>query len=263
MRYRLAFASLLAIGLAFFTSTLWARVALVTLKELVDSSDLIVLATEAKVENGPTDFKLEEEVMPAPEIKIATARVLEVWKGNAGQEVRYLASPIWLCDISEAKIGERVVLVLTKPPDWPFRAIAHSGRGRMPIRDVNSKSYATIYTGDVLLPKGVMTIPGPEPEYEFIRSAELNRLKWSIITMARTDNLIAASAGTFALAGLTWVFSSRVRLRTRASVPPGDFDALDGKLSGESRFKTCLRVIAAAEFLVAALIAGAVVWSRA
>jgi hypothetical protein len=260
MKRRVAFASLLVIGLAIATSPLWARVGTVTLKELVDRSDLIVLATETKVEHGPTDFKIEGEVIPSPQV--ATARVLEVWKGNADPEVRYLASPTWPCDISQAKVGERVVLFLMKPPDWPFWAIADSGRGRMPIRDVAGKAYATIYTGDVLLPKGITTIPGAKPKYEFIRSVELNRLKWSIVAMGRTNTLIAASAGTFSLAGLTWFFSSHVRLRTRTSALPGDFDTLDVKLLGNSRFKSWLRVIAKVELLAAVLIAFAVLWCR-
>ncbi len=221
MKHRLAFAGLVVIGLAISTSSLWARVAPVTLKELVDGSELIVFATETKIEDGPGDLKIEEEVIRSP--RVATARVLEVWKGQEGQEVRYLASPTWRCDISEAKVGERVVLFLVKPPDWPFWLIAQSGRGRMPIRDVEGNSYATIYTGDVQLPKGLMTSPGPEPKYEFIRSVELKRLRWSVIAMGRTDVLIAGSAGAFALAGLTWFFSSRVRLRTRTSAPPRGF----------------------------------------
>jgi hypothetical protein len=260
MRNRLTFAGLLVIGLAISTSPIWARVGTVTLKELVETSDLIVVATEMKVEDGPADFKIEEEIIPSP--KVAIARVLDVWKGKAGPEVRYLASPAFPCDISDAKVGERVVLFLTKPKELPFWAIADWGRGRMPIRVVEGKSYATIHTGDVQLLKGVLTIPGPEPKYDFIRSVELGRLRWRIIAMGRTDALIAASAGTFALAGLTWFLSSRVRRQIRGSAPDGAFDLLVSKLAWESRIKTSLRVIAKVEFVLAALIASAVLWCQ-
>ena len=149
-----------------------------TLKELVNSSDLIVVARETKVEDGPADLNLGEEVRSP--VKVATARIVEVWKGKAGPDVRYIASPTWTCDISEAKVGEQVVLFLSKSKRVPFMLIEHSGRGRMPIRDVNGKPHATIWVGDVQLPQGVATIPGPEPEYGFIRSVDVSELKGAV-----------------------------------------------------------------------------------
>src|SRR5260370_38793630 len=103
----------LALAIALSPSSRKARVGEITLKELVDGSDLIVLATVTKVEDGPANLKLGEDVFPP--IKIATARVSEVWKGNTGHEVRYLASSTWICDISDAKVGDRVVLFLMTP----------------------------------------------------------------------------------------------------------------------------------------------------
>ena len=52
-----------------------------------------------------------------------------------------------------------------------------SGRGRMPLRDVQGRSYATIWVNDVLLPEGTPTIDGPDEKYELIRSIELDLLK--------------------------------------------------------------------------------------
>ena len=231
-----------------------------TLKELIDGSDLIVVASETKIEDGPAGLKLGEDVMPP--IKVATARVLEVWKGNAGHEVRYVASSTWTCDISEAKVGERVVLFLMKPKDWPFMLIEHSGRGRMPIRDVEGKLYATIWAKDVRLPKGFMTIPGPETNYEFIRSVGLSRLRWTVKAMGRVEFLIVGSVGTFALAGLTWFFSSRRLLFIRTFAPLKKIHALDGTLPQDASFRTGMRVIARVEFLVATLFAFAVLWCR-
>jgi hypothetical protein len=232
-------------------------VAPMSLKELVDASDLIVLAAETKLEDGPTHLKLGEDEVRFP-IKIATARVLEVWKGNAVREVRYLASPSWICDISDAKVGERVVLFLVKPKDLPFRVIAHSGRGRMPLRDVKGKSYATIWADDVRLPKGVVTISGAETKYEFIRSIDLSLLRSTVKAVGRTDILVVGSVGMFALAGLTWFFSSR-RLN-RISAPPGETRAFDGTRPRDVSVKTWLRAIAKVEFLVATLLAFVLLW---
>ena len=47
----------------------------------------------------------------------------------------------------------------------------------MRLREVEGKTQATLWTDDVLLPKGTPTIPGPEPKYSFIRSVELSKLK--------------------------------------------------------------------------------------
>jgi hypothetical protein len=258
MKCRLAVHGLLVIGLVLSPSVVWARVVNITLKELVDRSDLIVLADVVKVEDGPADLKLGEEVVTR--IKIATAQVLEVWKGNAGRQVRYLASRTWACDVSQAKVGERVVLFLAKPNDSPFRAISHSGRGRMPIRDVQGRLYATIRAEDVRLPKGFMTIPGPESKYDFIRSVDLSGLRWTVRTMGHADFLSAGSVCTFVLAGATWFSSSRRRL-DRKVAPLNEIGSFDDMDLRDASYKTRLRVIAGIEFLVAALSAFAVLWS--
>ena len=119
---------LLTLAIALSPSSLKAKVREITLKDLVDGSDLIVLAAVTKVEDGPTNLKIGEGALPP--IKIATARVLEAWKGYPGHEVRYLGSSTWVCDISDAKVGERVVLFLTRPEDWP-KVFAGSERSRM------------------------------------------------------------------------------------------------------------------------------------
>jgi len=158
-----------------FPILLWAAVAPISLKELVACSDVIVLARVLKVEEGPTDIKAEDDRLPA--VKTATAEVIETWTGSPVREVRYVASPLWTCDVAHAEKGERVVLFLGSRRSSGIRIIAHSGRGRMPLREVEGKTYATLWSGDVRLPQGTATIPGPEPKYSFIRSVELNRLK--------------------------------------------------------------------------------------
>jgi hypothetical protein len=153
----------------------WAEVVEIPLQKLVAQSDLIVVARVTKVEDGPADVKTEDDRF-FPRVKVATAEVIETWKGTPLREVRYVASPLWTCDISDAEKGERVVLFLGSRKGSPIMMIAHSGRGRMPLREVEGKTYATFWD-EVELPKGTATIPGPEPKYSFTRSVELTKLK--------------------------------------------------------------------------------------
>src|SRR5262249_39505911 len=146
------------------------------LKDLVDRSDRIVLAKVSAIEDGPADIRTENDRF-FPRVKVAKAQVIETWKGTPFREIRYVASPLWTCDIADAESGERVVLFLKSRKGSPIMMIAHLGRGRMPLREVEGKSYATIWSEDVRLPRGTVTIPGPEPRYPFIRSIELSKLK--------------------------------------------------------------------------------------
>jgi hypothetical protein len=145
-----------------------------SLKRLVAGSDLIVVAKVTKVEDGPADPKPRDERFSA--VRVASAEVIETWKGAPVREVRFRASPIWTCDISTAKEGEEVVLFLTRGEGKPIMMIGHAGRGRLPLRVVQGDTYATFWD-DVRLPDGTATIPGPEREYSFIRSVELTRLR--------------------------------------------------------------------------------------
>ena len=130
---------------------------------LVAESDLIVLGKVKSIEQSV-----------AGECH-ARAKVLEVWKGNPTDEVVFLASPTWTCDISEAEPGETSALFLKHRRSGPPE-ITHAGRGRMPLRMVGKKSYATLWS-EVVLPPTTPLIPGPSPEYPFIRSVELDVLK--------------------------------------------------------------------------------------
>ncbi len=164
MRLRIGlFASLTVISL--IPSLARAMVAPIKFHELVANSEVIVVAQVTKI-----DIRGKDE-------EIATARVVQTWKGTPGAEVRFLASPTWTCDISDAEIGEHVVLFLTRSKDSAILIIAHSGRGRMPLREVEGKSYATIWADDVILPEGTSTLPGPKPEYDFIKSIDISVLK--------------------------------------------------------------------------------------
>jgi hypothetical protein len=131
---------------------------------LVQSSDIIVIAKVESVSHPPIGKRY------------AKAKVTEVWKGAQTERVEFLASPTWTCDISEAKKGETVLLFLKKGGKSRSYTIAHAGRGRMPLRTMDSKSYAPLWP-DIRLPKDTPTIDGPEPKCDFIRSVEVATLR--------------------------------------------------------------------------------------
>ncbi len=135
------------------------------LSELVALSDRIVLARVISVSEGPDG------------LKHARADVREIWKGRPENEVGFLASRTWACDVSFAEAGESVVLFLVWSETRGEFVIAMAGRGRMPLHDVQGRSYATIWVNDVLLPEGTPTIDGPEEKYDFIRFIMLDLLK--------------------------------------------------------------------------------------
>jgi hypothetical protein len=171
----LACSAIVSFALASLPPLALAKVESMTLKELVAGSDLIVVAKVSRVEDAPADTNAEDKRFSA--VRVATAEVIETWKGAPVREIQYLASSTWTCDISDAKKGEEVVLFLTRTKGGPGLEICHSGRGRMPLRVVRGRTYATLWVFDVRLPEGTATIPGLEPEYSFIRSVELAKLK--------------------------------------------------------------------------------------
>ena len=147
-------------------STAQAKVAPATLAMMVETSTYIVVADVTNVSEDRDGYWW------------ATAHVREVWKGSPTEEIRFLASATWTCDTSGAVKGERVVLFLREAANrqWSKRAtrffrmsrlkagssllIAHSGRGRMPIRVVNGEEYAT-YWSDAILPASVSVVEAP------------------------------------------------------------------------------------------------------
>lgn len=164
---------LIAFVVLFMASELAARVASIEFSNLVASSEMIVVA------------KVESVSSPLIGKKYAKARVTEVWKGTKTETIQFLASPTWTCDISEAKKGETVLLFLTKSEKSRSYAIAHSGRGRLPLRTVTGKNYAAFWP-DVILPKDIATIDGPEPKWDFIRSVELDALRKLVKSLEST-----------------------------------------------------------------------------
>ena len=135
-----------------------ASVREIDLKDLVAKSDLIVVVTVTKTEADPDDNEPRDESFPP--VKVATARVVETWKGKADKEIRFVASPTRYCDIADAKEGEKLVLFLERRGNSPMM-IAHVGRGGMLLHDIKGKTYATL-SDQVILPEGTRTISEPK-----------------------------------------------------------------------------------------------------
>jgi hypothetical protein len=116
--------------------SLSAKPAVMTLAELIDDSDRIVVA---EVESVNWSIAIGG--------RYATAKVLETWKGPPTDRVVYAVSPQNSCDESAAIVGEKVVLCLRKERLSRFLAvdsvfvysIAFDGRGRLPVRDVDGE----------------------------------------------------------------------------------------------------------------------------
>jgi hypothetical protein len=132
------------------TNDVLGKVKKIEFKDLVARSDLIVTVKVTKIEPGPNTLHKIDPGMPP--LKIATAEVLETWKGKPLREVRFVASPTWMCDTSHAEVGERLVVFLGKETDSHIWWITHAGRGRMLQRVVKDRTYATVQS-DVILPK--------------------------------------------------------------------------------------------------------------
>jgi hypothetical protein len=155
----------------------------IPLARLVAESDLIVVATVESV---------RKPFLALFGKKRAVARVIEVWKGAPGETVRFRASPGWTCDISDAVVGETVLLFLCRRVGTSTLDIAHHGRGRMPIRTLQGSDHATFW--QVMIDKGTETIEGPDPRYSFIRSVSLATLKRLVETALKSNPAPAAAS---------------------------------------------------------------------
>jgi hypothetical protein len=140
----------------------------ITIQALAAASDLIVVA---KVDLVRTGGLLDKK-------RIASATVLEVWKGKKTGVLEFRAYPLRSNDFSDALAGETAILFLKKAGKKDPYQIAGSGRGRMPVRTVYKGAYASLWIYDILLPKGTHTIDGPDQAMrDALRSVKLNDLK--------------------------------------------------------------------------------------
>lgn len=193
MNYRLTILTILATCVAMPAG---GRVGSTTVEELTVLAEYITIGRVS-------------EVREVEGVRVAVLKPSKILKGGPARVFYFLAEGTWTCDISTAEPGEEILLFLLsyrfdpkpeppgnlKPGDrrrgfkepagfaaaiqslsgaTPFLEVAWAGRGRMPIREVDGRQYATLWTGDVRLPEGISTIDGPQSQRSFIRSVELD-----------------------------------------------------------------------------------------
>jgi hypothetical protein len=118
----------------------------------------------------------------------ATATVTEIWKGPKAETVEYRVSPTFACDISDASLGETVLLFLAKDEKGRWE-IVWAGRGRMPLRMIDGKEYLTHFA-DVIFPDETASIKTPEKNKDgFEGAVELKIVKELVLkTMSQKVN---------------------------------------------------------------------------
>lgn len=135
-----------------------------TLEALAKNAQIIVVAQieEVAVEQPENRTNGIREI--AWERRVATARVLDIWKGTAGEKIQFRASKSWTCDVSTAIVGETVILFLVDDPKDSVMAIAYSGIGRLPIENHDGNSRVLLYSS--LLSKEIKKLTGiPEDTF--------------------------------------------------------------------------------------------------
>ena len=164
MVFRKVFALAFGCSLLLPGSEAGAIIETPTIAELAKTSDVIVLARVESVTGHPSDLD-----------RRAKATVTEVWKGPKTASVEFLASPTWVCDISDAKPDETVLLFLVKGKEAGW-VINWAGRGRRPLRSLDGKTYVSC--AGVILPPGTPSITGPVgSEGGFDRAVELDTVQ--------------------------------------------------------------------------------------
>ena len=133
MRKRVIQVWLVGVAITLFSpqATL-SRSLIPTLEMLTRTANLIVVA---QVEN----------VTEKGDVSIATARVIDVWKGQPAATVKFRASKSWICDVSTAIPGETVVLFLAGDAQAVVPAIAYSGIGRLPVNNAEGTQSVMLY----------------------------------------------------------------------------------------------------------------------
>ena len=143
-----------------------ARISSTTIEELIANSSAIVVARVTEL--LPTSSKQGDLVY-------ATASVQETLKGSIEDSFLFRASAGWICDTSGAVKDETALFFLYRGDDGTY-GIMHAGRGRMPFRVIDGKTYVTAWH-DIHLPRDAPTVAGPDPRYAFIKSVELAYLE--------------------------------------------------------------------------------------
>ena len=125
---------LVAVAITLFsTEATLSESVMPTLEGLTRNASLIVVA---QVEN----------VNEKDGVKVATARVIDVWKGRSEGTVQFRASRSWTCDASTAIPCETVVLFLAGEAQTDVMAIVYSGIGRLQVHDTEGMQTVMLYS---------------------------------------------------------------------------------------------------------------------
>jgi hypothetical protein len=175
----------------FFPAIASARVGSMPFDHLVVYSEFIVLAKVT-------------ELLPASgsdnDVVFATASVQRTFKGSLSGSFLLRASPGVICDSSMAIKDETALFFLNRGDDGIYY-IQFAGRGRMPLRQVDGKTYVSLWR-EVVLPEDAPAIAGPDAQYSFISSVELPYLEALIRkyrdrkpVYSKPEDIISGAAG--------------------------------------------------------------------
>ncbi len=153
-----------------------------TLEGLTQGANVIVVAQVEEITvNEPESAGDASSVRETGRgMRIATARVVEVWKGTAGERVQFRASPSWACDDSTAVVGETVILFLNNESNNSVMSIAYNGVGRLPIENSSVLLYSTLLTEEIKRFLGL-------PEETFRHQVEVATFKQQVQRIAEDD----------------------------------------------------------------------------
>ena len=102
--------TLSVVALSWLAISVHAKVGTISIGELAQGSDLILVAEVQRVEVKAG-------------VRIARVRVIRFIKGEAECPIAFVAEPTWTCDTSAAVPGERVLLYLTAAVDPQERTL--------------------------------------------------------------------------------------------------------------------------------------------
>jgi hypothetical protein len=162
---------------SLFISSAGARISSVPIEDLIATTDAIVIAKVTELLPTSSD---------KGDLVYASALVQKTLKGKLSGSFMFMASAGWVCDSSGA-IKDETALFFLGHADNGMYYIDMAGRGRMPFREVEGKTYVTLWD-EVILPKDAPLIAGPDARYTFIRSVELSYIEGLIRKHRRAAN---------------------------------------------------------------------------
>ena len=213
------------LALLGIAGTAGAEVAPTTLGRLAAQADAVLVGRVTATRTVEVEMKPDTWRTISPKALLAKV-VVEQWiVGQPRLEELWIwATPTWVDDTTTAAVGERVLWFLdergvddlVKPAServirkatggasvW---RVVWEGRGRMPLRTVGERDYASVWVTDVVVPSEFHTIPGADPRYPgIVRGVALADLLCFIRRVtgpvpAKTDDHVGRLLAAFASA---------------------------------------------------------------